>query len=43
LCSFHNETKTTRTLPIRGLGRRKEATHEESAKAWLSLRRSIPF
>jgi hypothetical protein len=29
--------------PHRGLGRRKGATHEESAKAWLPPRRSIPF
>jgi hypothetical protein len=30
-------------LPIRGLGRRKGAMHEESAKAWLPPRRSITF
>jgi hypothetical protein len=29
--------------PIRGLGRRKDAMHEGSAKAWLPLGGSIPF
>jgi hypothetical protein len=43
LRSSHNEMKTTRALPIRRLGRRKGAMHEESVKAWLPPRRSIPF
>jgi hypothetical protein len=29
--------------PIWGLGRQKGAMHEESVKAWLPPRRSIPF
>jgi hypothetical protein len=36
LCSSNdNKTKVTRALPIRGLKRWKDATHEGSAKAWL--------
>ena len=41
--SNNSKTKATRALPIRGLGRRKGAMHEESAKAWLLPRRLIPF
>jgi hypothetical protein len=41
--SNNSKSKAARALPIRGLKRRKDATHEESAKAWLPPRRSIPF
>jgi hypothetical protein len=33
--SNDSKTKATRALPIRGLGRWKDAMHEGSAKAWL--------
>jgi hypothetical protein len=33
--SNDDKTKATRALPIRGLERWKDATHEESAKTWL--------
>jgi hypothetical protein len=38
-----SKTKATRVLPIRGIGRRNDAMHEGSAKAWLPPRGSIPF
>jgi hypothetical protein len=41
--SNSSKTKATRALLIRGLGRRKGAIHEGSAKAWLPPRGSIPF
>jgi hypothetical protein len=43
LRSSNNKTKATRALPIRGLGRWKDAMHEGSAKAWLPPRGSTPF
>jgi hypothetical protein len=43
LRSSNNKTKATRALPIRGLGRWKDAMHEGSAKAWLPPGGSIPF
>jgi hypothetical protein len=33
--SNDDKTKATRALPIRGLGRWKDAMHEESARTWL--------
>jgi hypothetical protein len=33
--SNDSKMKATRALPIWGLGRWKDATHERSAKAWL--------
>jgi hypothetical protein len=41
--SNDSKSKATWALPIRGLGRRKGATHEGSVKAWLPPRRSTPF
>jgi hypothetical protein len=44
LCSSNNDkTKATWALPIRGLGRWKDATHEGSAKAWLPPKRVALF
>jgi hypothetical protein len=37
------QDRSNTVLPIRGLGRRKSAMHEGSAKAWLPPGGSIPF
>jgi hypothetical protein len=43
-CSSNDsKTKATRALPIRGLGRWKDAMHEGSAKAWLPSKGVAPF
>jgi hypothetical protein len=43
LLQRQQEQGDARALPIRGLGSQKGVTHEESVKAWLPPRRSIPF